>query len=44
MTVQVFTIAGGVLLAGCVVAAAWVKFVMRKGLFEPEPIDHLVEE
>ena len=44
MTVQVFTIAGGVLLAGCVVAALWVKFVMRKGLFEPEPIDHLVEE
>ena len=44
MTVQVFSIAGGVLLVGCVVAAVWVKFVMKKGLFEAEPIDHLVED
>jgi len=43
MTVQVFTIAGGTLLVGCVIAALWVKLVMKKGLFEPEPIDHLAE-
>jgi len=44
MTVQVFSIAGGVLLAGCVIAAIWVKFVMKKGLFEPEPAEHFAED
>ena len=43
MTRQVFSIAGGVLIAGAVIAALWVKIVMKKGLFEPEPIDHLIE-
>ncbi len=40
LTVRVFTIAGSVLLAGCIIAAIWVKFVMKKGLFEPEPAEH----
>jgi len=40
LTTKVFTIAGTTLLIGCIVAAAWVKFVMKKGLFEPEPADH----
>jgi len=44
MTFQVFSIAGSVLLAGCVIAAVWVKFVMKKGLFEPVPLDHLIED
>ena len=39
MTGQVFTIAGLTLLAGAVLAAIWVKLVMKKGLFEPEPAD-----
>ena len=44
MTKQVFSIAGGVLIAGAIIAAVWVKFVMKKGLFEAEPIDHLIED
>ena len=44
MSVQVFSIAGAVLLVGCVIAAVWVKVVMKKGLFEPEPADHLIED
>ena len=44
LTVKVFSIAGGVLLVGCVIAAVWVKFVMKKGLFDPEPADHLIED
>ncbi|MDA7963678.1 APC family permease [Ruegeria sp.] len=43
LTKQVFSIAGGVLLAGALFAAYWVKVVMKKGLFTPEPIDHLIE-
>ena len=39
MTRQVFTIAGLTLLAGAVLAAIWVKLVMKKGLFEPEPAE-----
>ena len=44
LTTKVFSIAGTVLLAGCVIAAIWVKFVMKKGLFEPEPAAHFSEE
>ncbi|EEE35946.1 amino acid permease [Rhodobacteraceae bacterium KLH11] len=44
LTGKVFGIAGGVLLAGAIFAAIWVKFVMKKGLFTPEPIDNLIEK
>lgn len=40
MTVRVFSVAGLTLLTGAVLAAVWVKFVMKKGLFEPEPAEH----
>lgn len=43
LTKTVFSVAGGTLLAGAALAAIWVKFVMKKGLFEPEPVDHLIE-
>ena len=44
LTAKVFTIAGVVLAAGCVIAAAWVKLVMKKGLFEPEPAEHFAAD
>ena len=44
MTKQVFSIAGGVLIFGAIIAAIWVKVVMKKGLFEAESIDHLIED
>ena len=43
LTAQVFGTTGGVLVAGALFAAYWVKFAMKKGLFAPEPIDNLVE-
>jgi amino acid transporter len=33
---KVFLYAGTVLLIGCLISALWVKFVMKRGLFEPE--------
>lgn len=39
MTLEVFSIAGGVLLVVAVIAALWVKRVMRKPLFTPVPLD-----
>lgn len=44
LTGEVFTIAGTVLLAGAVIAAVWVKFVMKRGLFEPETVKHAMED
>lgn len=41
---QVMLIAGSVLLFGCVVSAIWVKFVMKRGLFEPETVHHALED
>lgn len=43
LTTRVFTVAGITLLAGCALAAIWVKFVMKKGLFEPEPADRHID-
>lgn len=43
LTRQVYTMAGSVILIGAIFAAIWVKFVMKKGLFEPEPIENLME-
>lgn len=37
MTVQVYTIAGGLLLVTSLIAAIWVKCYMKKGLFEADP-------
>jgi len=44
LTGKVFGIAGGVLGVGALFAAYWVIFVMKKGLFTPEPIENLIEE
>lgn len=37
MTQQVYTIAGGMLLVISLIAAIWVKFYMKRGLFETDP-------
>jgi len=44
LTGKVFGIAGGVLSVGALFAAYWVIFVMKKGLFTPEPIENLIEK
>jgi amino acid transporter len=36
MTQMVYGITGGILLMLCMVGAFWVKFVMKRGLFEPD--------
>lgn len=36
MTEKVYTIAGGMLLVISIIAAFWVKFYMKRGLFEPD--------
>lgn len=36
MTEMVYSITGGILLALCVIGAIWVKFFMKRGLFEPD--------
>ncbi|MCV2401914.1 APC family permease [Marinomonas sp. C2222] len=36
MTQMVYTIAGGILLLVSITAALWVKFYMKRGLFEPD--------
>ncbi|MBJ7553449.1 APC family permease [Marinomonas spartinae] len=36
MTKMVYSIAGGMLAVICVIAALWVKFYMKRGLFEPD--------
>lgn len=44
LTTKVFSIAGLTLAAGAVLAAIWVRLVMKKGLFEPEPAQLLDQE
>ncbi|MBK0001190.1 APC family permease [Erwinia sp. S38] len=39
MAGEVFTVAGGVLAVVAVIGALWVKLVMHKPLFAPEPIE-----
>ena len=41
---QVFSIAGAVLGIGAIIAAVWVKFVMKRGLFQPESVDHALND
>ena len=36
MTQMVFTIAGGMLAGVAIIGALWVKFYMKKGLFEAD--------
>ncbi len=43
MTQQVYTIAGVVLLMVCVIGAIWVKFVMKRGLFEPDSLSNALK-
>ncbi len=38
MTKTVYTLTGGLLITVAIMSAIWVKFVMKKGLFEREPI------
>jgi amino acid transporter len=38
MTAQVYQITGGMLLVISLIAFLWVRFYMKRGLFEPEPI------
>ncbi|MDB6182194.1 APC family permease [Paracoccus fistulariae] len=44
LTAKVFSIAGFTLVVGAVLAAIWVRFVMKKGLFEPESPQFIVTE
>ena len=44
MTVQVYINAGVILLIAGIYAWLWVKFKMRKNLFEPEPIEKALTE
>lgn len=43
LTRQIFTSAGVVLGLVSVVAVAWIKLVMKKPLFRPEPLDEIAE-
>lgn len=44
LTTTVFSIAGLTLAAGAALAAIWVRFVMKKGLFEPESARFLMPD
>ena len=35
---RVYSITGGILLLISLIGAVWVKFVMKRGLFEPDPV------
>ncbi|MCR8923151.1 APC family permease [Dasania sp. GY-MA-18] len=41
---QIMMIAGSVLLIGCVLAALWVKLVMKRGLFEPSTVSEALND
>ncbi|WP_230656271.1 APC family permease [Psychrobacter sp. I-STPA10] len=38
MTQTIYTLTGGLMISVAIIAAIWVKFVMKKGLFEREPM------
>jgi len=42
LSLKVFGIAGSVLLIGAIFSALWVKLVMKRGLFQPEPIENIL--
>jgi len=43
MTLQVYMNAGLLILIAGIYAGLWVKYKMKKGLFEPEPIDQALK-
>jgi F0F1-type ATP synthase membrane subunit c/vacuolar-type H+-ATPase subunit K len=43
MTFQVYMNAGILVLIASIYAGLWVKYKMKKGLFEPEPIDQALK-
>lgn len=43
MTLQVYLNAGLLILLSSIYAGLWVRFKMKKGLFEPEPIDQALQ-
>jgi len=44
MTQQVYTITGVILLVICFIGAFWVKFVMKRGLFEPDDLHEVLNK
>jgi len=44
MTLQVYMNAGLMVFIATIYAAVWVKFKMKKGWFEPEPIEKVLED
>ena len=38
MTQMVYSITGGILLLISIIGALWVKFYMKRGLFEPDMV------
>jgi hypothetical protein len=38
MALHVYEITGSILLLISIIGAAWVKFVMKRGLFEADPV------
>ncbi|OBX38112.1 hypothetical protein A8U91_02498 [Halomonas elongata] len=43
LTAEIFTNAGVVLGLVSVVAVAWIKLVMKKPLFKPEPLNEIAK-
>jgi hypothetical protein len=43
MTLQVYMNAGAIVLISCIYAGIWVKYKMKKGWFEPEPIANAIK-
>ncbi len=43
MTLQVYMNAGVIVLLSCLYAGIWVKYKMKKGWFEPEPIENALK-
>ena len=44
MTQQVYTLTGGMLLVICVIGAIWVKFVMKRGLFDADDLEDVLNK
>lgn len=44
MTQHVYTLTGGMLLVICVIGAVWVKFVMKRDLFEADDLDVVLKK
>jgi amino acid transporter len=44
MTQQVYTLTGGMLLVICIIGAIWVKWVMKRDLFEADDLDVVLKK